>query len=85
LIVSSDRLYSEHGWYWVAMITTAKRGTHPDDVAITNREQTNLPEECVIRPARIATVSDAQIVRWIGTITTKDRNAVSGLLRRFLP
>ena len=35
-------------------------------------------EDCVIRPARIATVSDAQIRRRIGTISPKDRNAVSG-------
>ena len=85
LIVSSDRLYSDYGWYWIAMITTAKSGRLSDDIAITNHERMNLPEDCFIRTAHIAAVSDAQISRRIGTISPKDRIAVSGRLKRFMP
>lgn len=67
------------------MITTAKTGNRPDDVAIINRERAGLPDDCVIRVARLATVSDAQIVRRIGEITAGNRNAVSALVRRYLP
>jgi mRNA-degrading endonuclease toxin of MazEF toxin-antitoxin module len=85
LIVSSDRLYGDYGWYWIAMITTAKRGHLSGDIAITSRERVNLPEDCFIRTAYIATVSDAQISRKIGSISAKDRIAVSGPLKRFMP
>ena len=66
------------------MITTAKSGSRRDDIAVTNRERAGLPEECVIRVARLATISDAQIARRLGEITPKDRNAVLSLLRRYM-
>ena len=65
------------------MITTAKSGERRDDIAVTSHEQAGLPEACVIRVARLATVSQAQIVRRLGAITQKDRNAVSSLLKRY--
>ena len=85
LIVSSERLRTDHGLYWIAMITTAKAGHRADDIAVTNRERAGLPEECVIRVARVTTVGDAQITRRLGDISPKDRSAVSGLLRRYAP
>ena len=84
LIVSTDRLEKEQALYWIAMITTAKSGSRRDDIAVTNRERAGLPEECVIRVARLATISDAQIARRLGEITPKDRNAVLSLLRRYM-
>ena len=84
LIVSTDHLEKEHGLYWIVMITTAKSGDRRDDIAVTNRERAGLPEDCVIRVARLATVSDAQIVRRLGEITSKDRNGVNSLLRRYV-
>jgi mRNA-degrading endonuclease toxin of MazEF toxin-antitoxin module len=83
LIVSTDRLEKEQGLYWIAMITTAKSGHRPDDIVITDREKAGLPEACVIRLARIATIGDAQIARRLGEITPKDRNAATALLKRY--
>jgi mRNA interferase MazF len=83
LIVSTDRLHEEQGLYWIAMITTAKSGSRRDDIAVTNRASAGLPEDCVIRVARLATVGDAQFVRRLGEILPKDRNAVLALLRRY--
>ena len=83
LVVSTDRLEREQGVYWIAMITTAKSGRRRDDIAVTNRERAGLPEDCVIRVARLATVSDSQIVRRLGEVVPKDRNAVLSLLHRY--
>lgn len=85
LIVSSDRLRKDFGLYWIVMITTAKPGTRPDDIAIVDRERAGLPQDCVIRVSRIAVVAESQVTRRLGDITTKDRNAVAALLRRYLP
>jgi mRNA-degrading endonuclease toxin of MazEF toxin-antitoxin module len=84
LVVSTDRLEMEHGLCWIVMITTAKSGNRRDDIAVTDREGAGLPEDCVIRVARLATVSDAQIVRRLGEIAPKDRNGVISLLRRYV-
>jgi hypothetical protein len=67
------------------MITTAKSGKRIDDVDVTNREQAGLPENCVIRVARMAALGEGQIARRLGAITQKDRNMVSALLRRYMP
>jgi mRNA interferase MazF len=83
LIVSTDRLEKEQGLHWIAIITTAKSRSGSDDIAVTDRERAGLPEDCVIRVARLATVSDMQIVRRLGEIVPKDRNAVLSLLRRY--
>ncbi len=85
LIVSADRLHTEHGVYWIAMITTAKSGRRPNDIAVSNLQRAGLPEDCVIRVARMTAVSDGQIVRRLGDIAPKERNAVIALLKQYLP
>src|ERR1700761_9518826 len=85
LIVSSDRLFADHGVYWIAMITTAKSGIRRDDIPVTDIEYAGLPGACVIRAARLATVSDGQITRRIGEIRPKDRNAVTAIMIRYVP
>jgi mRNA interferase MazF len=85
LIVSADRLYKEHGIYWIAMITTAKSGRRPGDIAISNLERAGLPEDCVIRVARLTAVSDGQIARKLGDVIPKERNAVTSLLKQYVP
>lgn len=85
LIVSSDGLRQRHGVYWMAMITTAKAGPKDEDVPVTDHTKAGLPEDCVVRVPRLATLSDAQISHRLGTITTRDRNAVTALLKKYLP
>ncbi len=85
LIVSSDRLHTEQGIYWIVMITTAKSGRRTSDIPVTNLERAGLPEDCVIRVARITAVTDGQIARRLGDVTPKDRTAVGALLKRYLP
>jgi mRNA interferase MazF len=85
VIISADRLYADHGIYWVAMITTAKLGRRKGDIAVTDPGRAGLPEDCVIRVPRITAVGDAQIARRLGDIMSKDRNAVGALLRQYAP
>jgi hypothetical protein len=65
------------------MIATAKSGSRRDDVTVSDLDRAGLPEPCVIRVARLAAVSDTQIVRRLGDIPPKDRNATFALLRRY--
>jgi mRNA interferase MazF len=85
LIISADKLQNEHALYWIAMITTAKSGPRSKDVTVSDRERAGLPEPCVVRVPRIATVSDQQIAKKLGDLAPKDRNAVSALLKQYLP
>jgi hypothetical protein len=52
---------------------------------VSDLRKAGLPEDCVIRLSRLATVSDGQIARRLGDITVKDRNAISALLRKYMP
>ncbi len=85
LIVSTERLYEKHELYWVVMITTAKAGMREDDIPISSPEPAGLPDSCVIRVSRLTTLSDRQIVRRLGSIQPKQRNAVQALLRKYAP
>ena len=85
LIVSTERLREKHDLYWVAMITTAKAGLREDDIPVSNHELAGLPESCVIRVSRLTTLSERQIVRRLGSIPPKQRNAVQALLRKYAP
>ncbi len=85
LIVSGDDLNTTHGVYWVAMITSAKSGKRPEDIAVTDHQKAGLPESCVIRASRLTTLSDVQISYRLGSISVKDRRAVTGLLKKYLP
>jgi len=85
LVISGERLHQDYGVYLCAMITTAKADQQRDDVPIKDHRAAGLPEACVVRVPRITTLSDAQIDRRLGTISAGDRNAVQGLIKRFIP
>lgn len=85
LVVSAGALHDRHEVYWLAMITTAKAGVRPDDVRIADHVAAGLPEECVVRVPRLATLSAVQIARRLGSLGIKERRAVAGLLKRFAP
>lgn len=84
LVVSTDTFHRQHSAFYVAMITTAKAGVEPDDIPITDSAKAGLPEPCVIRIARLLTLSANQMDRSVGTISAKDRNAVAALLKKFI-
>ncbi len=85
VIVSSDALYASHRVYGTVMVTTAKAGVQPGDIPVTDHEKAGLPEDCVIRVPRLTTLSDLQVSHRRGSITAKDRKAVTALLKTYLP
>jgi mRNA-degrading endonuclease toxin of MazEF toxin-antitoxin module len=85
LSLTDAPFFEAYGHYLCAMITTAKDGIRPGDIVVTESRETGLPEFCVIRPARISPIAPTSIVRRLGTLTVKDRRAVSGFLKRVLP
>jgi mRNA-degrading endonuclease toxin of MazEF toxin-antitoxin module len=85
LIVSTDGLAAQCRVIWVVMITTAKGGKLSEDISVTDPGEAGLPEDCVIRPSRLFTVSADLVDRKLGAIRPKDRNAVTAFLKRHLP
>jgi mRNA-degrading endonuclease toxin of MazEF toxin-antitoxin module len=83
VVVSTEALREESGVYWLMMITTAKAGVRRGDIAVSDPAKAGLPEQCVIRPARLTTLSDAQIARRIGTLSMKERTAISSAMKRY--
>lgn len=84
VIVSTERLHKAHELYVVAMVTTARAGVRPDDIALSDIERAGLPVPCVVRPARLVTMNAAMIARRSGTLGMKDRNAIAAMLKAFL-
>ncbi|MCC7048546.1 MAG: type II toxin-antitoxin system PemK/MazF family toxin [Alphaproteobacteria bacterium] len=84
VIVSTDRLHKAHDLCVVAMVTTARAGIRPDDIAVSDLARAGLPVPCVIRSARLVTMNAAMVARRSGTLAMKDRNAVAAMLKAFL-
>ena len=85
LIVSAESLVASHRVYWAVMITTAKGGALPEDIAVTDPEGVGLVEDCVIRPSRLFTISEDLMDRRIGTLRPRDRAAVISFLKKSMP
>jgi mRNA-degrading endonuclease toxin of MazEF toxin-antitoxin module len=85
LIVSTEALAASHKVLWAVMITTAKGGTLPEDIAVTDPVEAGLVEDCVIRPSRLFTVSADLLDRRLGSIKPRDRNAVAAFLKKHMP
>lgn len=85
LIVSTDALSAVHRVYWALMITTAKGGTLPQDIPVTDALAVGLVEECVIRPSRLFTISKDLTDRKLGSLKPRDRNAVIAFLKKYMP
>lgn len=81
VVVSSATLEQDHGLVWVAMITSTP-AIWPHDIPVSDLRSAGLPVKCVVRPAKVATISAARIVRKCGVLSAGDwRNAKAQLLR----
>ena len=85
LIVSTEALSANYRVLWAMMITTAKGGKLPEDISIKDPLSVGLPEECVIRPSRLFTVSAELMDRRLGAIKQQERVAVSAFLKKHIP
>lgn len=85
LIVSTEPLTAKYRVLWAMMITTAKGGTLAEDIRIDDAEAAGLPDDCVIRPSRLFTISEDLLDRRLGAIKPHERNAVAAFLKRHMP
>lgn len=84
VVISAPVLEQQQGLVWLAMITSAENRAWSSDVAISDLGVAGLPAQSRIRPAKIATVDGARIVRKIGRLPPKDMRAVAAQLKKFL-
>ncbi|HEY0283039.1 MAG TPA: type II toxin-antitoxin system PemK/MazF family toxin [Rhizomicrobium sp.] len=81
LVVSAPALQKRFGLIWLMMITSAGNPAWDCDVAISDLKLAGLPASSVVRPAKIATVDAARILRRIGKLTARDAKRVKEKLR----
>jgi mRNA interferase MazF len=81
LVVSAPALQKSCGLVWLMMITSADNPAWDCDVAISDLKLAGLPAPSVVRPAKIATVDAARILRRIGKLAAKDARWVKDFLR----
>lgn len=81
IVVSVSTLEARHGLVWLAMVTSASNPGWNGDVVISDLKAAGLPAPSVIRPAKIATVDAARILRSIGCLRAPDIKAVKQKIR----
>jgi mRNA interferase MazF len=75
LVISSAALHAD-GFVWLVMITGAgKTGRHAD-VGVNDLAAAGLPGPSVIRASKIATIEPARILKTVGSLAPKERDAV---------
>jgi len=84
LVVSAPALQKRFGLVWLMMITSADNPAWDCDVAISDLKLAGLPSPSVVRPAKIATVDAARILRRIGKLSAKDAKKVKEALRELV-
>jgi mRNA-degrading endonuclease toxin of MazEF toxin-antitoxin module len=83
LVISIPDLEKDHSLIWLMMITSRENRGWRGDVAISDHQEIGLPSPSIIRPAKLATVDAALIVRRL--LDPADRAAVLKSFRYYVP
>jgi mRNA interferase MazF len=83
LVISNESL-RRFGLLWLAMITSAGNAPWACDVPITDLERAGLPAASVVRPAKIAAVDPARILRRAGALDPATARRVGRALSSFV-
>lgn len=83
LVVSTPRLAS-FGLLWVAMITSAENEGWSCDVAIGDIARAGLPASSVVRPAKIACIEPARVLRRAGRLDRATAQKVAERIGEFV-
>jgi mRNA interferase MazF len=83
-LVISNRALAPFGLIWVAMITSADNEPWSCDVPIEDLASAGLPARSVVRPAKIASIEPARVLRRAGRLDTAAARKVTRILRGFL-
>ncbi|MCW5723333.1 MAG: type II toxin-antitoxin system PemK/MazF family toxin [Maricaulaceae bacterium] len=84
LVVSAPSLCDRYGLVWVAMITSAANPRWPCDVPVRDLTAAGLPVASVVRPAKIACIEQARIIRRSGRLIDGDMRKADQALKAFL-
>jgi mRNA interferase MazF len=83
LVISTSDLTSL-GVLWVAMITSADNESWSCDVAIDDLSHAGLSFPSVVRPAKVACIDPARVIRRAGKLHRQTARTVAGRIRAFL-
>jgi mRNA interferase MazF len=83
-LVVSNRALADFGLVWIAMITSADNRPWSCDVAIDDLGAAGLPAPSVVRPAKIACIEPARVLRRAGRLAPATARKVASRLRGFL-
>ena len=82
LVISHGDLAQEQELVWVTMITSATNPRWQIDIAIEDHLECGLPAPSFIRPAKLATMDAARILRVLGTLRPAECDRVSDYYRK---
>ena len=82
LVISSPAL-AAFGLLWVAMITSAENEAWACDAAIRDLTRAGLPSPSVVRPAKIACIEPARILRRAGKLDRATARNVAERMAEF--
>jgi mRNA interferase MazF len=80
VIVSNRKLHAL-GVVWIVMVTSADNPGWPGDVPIADLKRSGLPAPSIIRPAKIASIDPARILRKAGRLDKATARIVSQRVR----
>ena len=83
LVVSSEEFNRNHDQLILAMITTAKHSSWRSDVNLKDYPEANLTVPSTVR-LKLFTLEKSMVVRQLGRLSKKDKNAVSASLKQYL-
>ncbi|HEX3675112.1 MAG TPA: type II toxin-antitoxin system PemK/MazF family toxin [Rhizomicrobium sp.] len=81
VVVSAPELSRKYGLVWLVMVTSADNRAWDCDVTVGDLKVAGLPAPSLIRPAKLATVDAARILRRIGHLSAKDARALGAELK----
>jgi mRNA interferase MazF len=84
IVVSAPELSRKYGLAWLVMVTSADNRAWDCDVTVSDLKSAGLPAPSLIRPAKLATVDAARILRRIGRLSPKDSRALGAGLKALL-
>jgi mRNA interferase MazF len=82
LVISGQHL-AHFRLLWVAMITSAENEPWSCDVQIRDLAHAGLPAPSVVRPAKIACIESARVLRRVGRLSRASARLVAKRLRGF--
>ena len=83
LVISSEEFNENHDQLILAMITTAKHSSWRSDIKLKDYAEANLIVPSIVR-LKLFTLEKSMVVRQLGYLSKKDKNAVNASLKQYM-